>query len=79
MFQRCFVVMRTEARNQPHLNQCPYCGERLWAQDRFCPNCGSAVARDEEQEMVSDWVPPAQSPADVEEQPEKRRRFWPRR
>jgi hypothetical protein len=68
-----------EPRNQSRLNQCPYCGERLWAQDRFCPNCGSAAAKNAEHEVVNDWMPPAPSPVDSEEQAEKRRRFWPRR
>jgi hypothetical protein len=73
-------MMKSEQpRNQTRVNQCPYCGERLWAQDRFCPTCGSAVAQLDEGEPPDVWTPPAGGAPEPDAREEKPRRWWSRR
>jgi predicted RNA-binding Zn-ribbon protein involved in translation (DUF1610 family) len=37
-------MRRRESEESSRLKQCPSCGERLWIQDRYCPDCGVLVA-----------------------------------
>jgi predicted amidophosphoribosyltransferase len=36
-------MKRNEAVDNARVTNCPVCGEHLWVQDRFCPECGAPL------------------------------------
>jgi len=50
-----------EPGDTSRVTNCPNCGERLWVQDRFCPECGTKISGPPN---PSPAIPP--SPPDVD-------------
>ena len=70
--------MKTERNDNPaQMKRCTFCGERLWVQDRFCPNCGSPATELDEPQTPGESGRAHDPRPESKAQPGKRtKRFW---
>ncbi|HET7055218.1 MAG TPA: zinc ribbon domain-containing protein [Thermomicrobiales bacterium] len=70
-------MRRNEAADNARVINCPACGEHLWVQDRFCPECGAQVPVPPAEDFPSTPAPqPPTESGDASDSGTPRWRIW---